>query len=61
MTDELVTKADLHNAVKQMDMNMHRALAEMEARLAWKIIGAMVGLTAIFGIMLAVMQMWAGG
>ena len=50
LKDELATKADLKVA-----------LAEMESRLAWRIIGAMAGLTAIFGIMLATIQMWAGG
>ncbi len=61
VTEDLVTKADLQRAVKEIEQMMERRFAEMEARLAWRVVGAMVGLTAIYGMMLTVALAFFGG
>lgn len=61
LKDELVTKADLNAALSATKGELKVALAEMESRMTWRIVSAMVALTAIFSVMLVVVQMWAGG
>lgn len=47
LKDELATKADLQD--------LKVAIAEMEARISWRIVGAMIGVVAIFGVMLTIL------
>ena len=57
LKDELATKADL----QLIAANIQRTIAESEARTAWRNIGAMTALTAIFSVILVVVQIWSGG